>query len=155
MAIAINGKIPVELAVPNAALVAGTPEGTLLQTHTDGTAIFGTVLAQIDGILVAEVVSDAVSQDRQYIFKDIDYSGYVKAGQYVVVARQIDGLSMNGVALEAPVADATPGTTLILGTNGRLKVRPGGDNTTATAAIVLETILAGATKTGTIHFRAR
>jgi hypothetical protein len=155
MAIAINGKIPVELAKPNASLVAGTPEGTLLQTHTDGTVIFGTVLNQIDGILVAEIVDAATAKDRLYIFNDIDYSGYVQAGDYIVVARQFDGLTMNGVALEPPASDIPKGDTLILGTNGRLKDRPGGDTTSATVAIALEPILAGSTKTGTIHFRAR
>lgn len=155
MAITINGKIPVELAKPNAALVAGTPEGTLVKTHTDGTQTFADASTNIDGILVAEVIDASTFKDRTYIFKDIDYSGYIQAGDLCVVARQFDGLTMNGVALEAPAADVAIGTTLILGTNGRLKVRPGGDTTSATVAIVMEVILTGATKTNTIHFRAR
>ena len=155
MAIVINSKFPVELATPNAAFVAGTPEGTLLKTHTDGTSTFADTVASIDGILVAEIVDNATYQDRQYIYKDIDYSGYVKAGAYIVVARQLDGLSMSGVALEAPASDIAAGSTLILGANGRLKVRPGGDTTSATVAIALEAILTGATKTNLIHFRAR
>lgn len=155
MAITINSKFPAELAVPNAALVAGTPEGTLLKTHTDGTATFADSLASIDGILVAEIVTAETAKDRQYIYKDIDYSGYVKPGEAIVVARQFDGLTMSGVAMEAPASDVAAGSTLILGTNGRLKVRPGGDTTSATVAIALEPIPTGAVKTGTIHFRAR
>lgn len=155
MGISANGKIPIELATPAAALVAGTPEGTLLQLDGSGNETFATIPALIDGIMVSEVVDSATNINRRYLFNEIDYSGWTLPGDRIVVMRQFQGLTLNGIALEPPVADIVAGSTLILGANGKLKVRPGADVTSVTVAIVLagSPILAGAVVTGNIHFR--
>ena len=155
MGIAISSVYPAELAKPNAALVAGTPEGTLLMTGSDGLETFATDPNLIDGILVAAVVDATTAFNQTFIYKDVDYSGYVLAGDQIVVARQFDGATCYGFAVEPPIALVAAGTTLILGSNGRLKARPAADTTSQTVAVALDPIQIGAVTTGTIHFRNR
>ena len=107
----------------------------------------------VDAILLSEIVDATTYQNWYQIYKDIDYSWFTQVGSASNVLKIFNGLTMCSLALTAPGGSGAPaGTELIIdAANACLKVRPGGDSTSPTIAVLLDAVLATAVQTGKVH----
>lgn len=143
--ITFNANITAEAA--NTALAAATDEGVFLVLNASGLmALPAAGAGHLDAIMMSEIVTDAEWRNRQYIYTDIDYSGFTRIGEPISVVKGFHGLTAHSIAMTAGAAMAA-GTEVQVDANGKLVVLGSG---TAIGRLIDATTL-NQTKSGAVQ----
>lgn len=146
MSVTINSYVPIEVGKVNpASMTTGLVEGVLLMKSRSAAYAYALATDEAEAVMLSEVVTELEATKRQFLFKDIDFSGWTRIGEPSSIAKKLKGATCLGLAF-TPQGGITAAGSQLQVVAGFLAPKAAGK----VIAIALDAIAAGSTVTGRV-----